>query len=284
MKVLLGKPVAEGILARVRSYAARHQLSFAIVQVGEDPASSIYVQRKLKAAQACGIRAVHVHLESSVTFEEVQEVLHRYKVDPSIQGIILQLPLPASLDPWELLSQLPPEKDIDGLHPMNLGLLAQGRAQWVAATPTGIVEILRYYGIPLQGKKVVIIGRGPLVGTPLALLLSRPGYDATVTLCHSRSGSLPSLLKEAEILIAAAGVPHLIVAEAIPEGVILIDVGIHRRENQLLGDIHPSAYEKAQAYTPVPGGVGPLTVAALLENLCRADAFQRGITYRPITP
>ncbi|MGQ9863899.1 MAG: bifunctional 5,10-methylenetetrahydrofolate dehydrogenase/5,10-methenyltetrahydrofolate cyclohydrolase [Bacteroidia bacterium] len=284
MKVLLGKPAAESILARVGSYAVRHSLSFAIVQVGEDPASSLYVQKKLKTAQVCGIRAVHVHLKGPVTFDQVQEVLHAYKADPSLQGIIVQLPLPSTLDPWKLLNQLPPEKDIDGLHPTNVGLLAQGRARWAPATPTGIVEMLQYYGVSLRGKKVCIIGRGPLVGTPLALLLSRPGYDATVTLCHSRSNDLLTLLKEADILVAAAGVPHLVTAEKVPQGAILIDVGIHRQGNRLVGDIHPSAYEKAQAYTPVPGGVGPLTVAALLENLCRADAYQRGTTYRPIMP
>jgi methylenetetrahydrofolate dehydrogenase (NADP+)/methenyltetrahydrofolate cyclohydrolase len=269
MKLLHGKPAAERILAEVASYAERHTLRLGIIRVGEHEPSRIYVGRKLEAAKRAGIEAQEIHLPATAKTEDVVSVVKAVGEDPSYTALIVQLPLPAGIDEAAVLDAIPPQKDADGLHAYNLGLLAQGRAEWVAATPWGIVELLRYYGLSVAGKHVVVLGRGRLVGTPLSILLSRhaPYGQATVTLCHSQTPNLYHFTRQADIVVSAVGKPHWLPAEAVSEGVILIDVGIHRVEGRIVGDIHPDALAKASAATPVPGGVGPLTVAALLWNV-----------------
>jgi methylenetetrahydrofolate dehydrogenase (NADP+)/methenyltetrahydrofolate cyclohydrolase len=269
MKLLHGRPAAERILAEVASYAERHTLRLGIIRVGEHEPSRIYVGRKLEAAKRAGIEAHEIHLPATAKTEEVVSVVKAVGEDPSYTALIVQLPLPAGIDEAAVLDAIPPQKDADGLHPYNLGLLAQGRAEWVAATPWGIVELLRYYGLSVAGKHVVVLGRGRLVGTPLSILLSRhaPYGQATVTLCHSQTPNLYHFTRQADIVVSAVGKPHWLPAEAVSEGVILIDVGIHRVGGRIVGDIHPDALAKASAATPVPGGVGPLTVAALLWNV-----------------
>jgi methylenetetrahydrofolate dehydrogenase (NADP+)/methenyltetrahydrofolate cyclohydrolase len=269
MKLLHGKPAAERILAEVASYAERHTLRLGIIRVGEHEPSRIYVGRKLEAAKRAGIEAQEIHLPATAKTEDVVSVVKAVGEDPSYTALIVQLPLPAGIDEAAVLDAIPPQKDADGLHPYNLGLLAQGRAEWVAATPWGIVELLRYYGLSVAGKHVVVLGRGRLVGTPLSILLSRhaPYGQATVTLCHSQTPNLYHFTRQADIVVSAVGKPHWLPAEAVSEGVILIDVGIHRVGGRIVGDIHPDALAKASAATPVPGGVGPLTVAALLWNV-----------------
>jgi methylenetetrahydrofolate dehydrogenase (NADP+)/methenyltetrahydrofolate cyclohydrolase len=269
MKLLHGRPAAERILAEVASYAERHTLRLGIIRVGEHEPSRIYVGRKLEAAKRAGIEAQEIHLPATAKTEDVVSVVKAVGEDPSYTALIVQLPLPAGIDEAAVLDAIPPQKDADGLHPYNLGLLAQGRAEWVAATPWGIVELLRYYGLSVAGKHVVVLGRGRLVGTPLSILLSRhaPYGQATVTLCHSQTPNLYHFTRQADIVVSAVGKPHWLPAEAVSEGVILIDVGIHRVGGRIVGDIHPDALAKASAATPVPGGVGPLTVAALLWNV-----------------
>jgi len=269
MKLLHGKPAAERILAEVAGYAQRHTLRLGIIRVGGHEPSRIYVGRKLEAAKRAGIEAQEIHLPATAKTEEVVSAVKAVGEDLSYTALIVQLPLPAGIDEAAVLDAIPPQKDADGLHPYNLGLLAQGRAEWVAATPWGIVELLRYYGLSVAGKHVVVLGRGRLVGTPLSILLSRhaPYGQATVTLCHSQTPSLYHFTRQADIVVSAVGKPHWLPAEAVSEGVILIDVGIHRVGGRIVGDIHPDALAKASAATPVPGGVGPLTVAALLWNV-----------------
>jgi methylenetetrahydrofolate dehydrogenase (NADP+)/methenyltetrahydrofolate cyclohydrolase len=269
MKLLHGKPAAERILAEVASYAERHTLRLGIIRVGEHEPSRIYVGRKLEAAKRAGIEAHEIHLPATAKTGDVVSVVKAVGEDPSYTALIVQLPLPAGIDEAAVLDAIPPQKDADGLHPYNLGLLAQGRAEWVAATPWGIVELLQYYGLSVAGKHVVVLGRGRLVGTPLSILLSRhaPYGQATVTLCHSQTPNLYHFTRQADIVVSAVGKPHWLPAEAVSEGVILIDVGIHRVGGRIVGDIHPDALAKASAATPVPGGVGPLTVAALLWNV-----------------
>jgi len=269
MKLLHGRPAAERILAEVASYAERHTLRLGIIRVGEHEPSRIYVGRKLEAAKRAGVEAQEIHLPATAKTEDVVSVVKAVGEDPSYTALIVQLPLPAGIDEAAVLDAIPPQKDADGLHPYNLGLLAQGRAEWVAATPWGIVELLWYYGLSVAGKHVVVLGRGRLVGTPLSILLSRhaPYGQATVTLCHSQTPNLYHFTRQADIVVSAVGKPHWLPAEAVSEGVILIDVGIHRVGGRIVGDIHPEALAKASAATPVPGGVGPLTVAALLWNV-----------------
>ncbi len=275
-RLLRGAPVAQEILARVQAYASQHKLRLDIVLVGEHEASQIYVAHKLRQAEKVGIEAVLHRFPAEVSAETLRARIHELNADPEVTGLIVQLPLPAHLPEALILDSIAPHKDADGLHPYNLGLLAQGRALWAPATPWGIVELLMHYDIRTEGRHVVIVGRGRLVGTPLALLLSRPtAYgNATVTLCHSRTESLFTYTRQADVLVVAVGKPHWFPAEGIKPGATVVDVGIHREGHRLVGDVQPEAAEVAGALTPVPGGVGPLTVACLLENLCRLHRAQ----------
>nr|BAL56527.1 methylenetetrahydrofolate dehydrogenase (NADP+) / methenyltetrahydrofolate cyclohydrolase [uncultured Bacteroidetes bacterium] len=276
--MLKGGPVARKILEEVADYAKAHPLRLDIILVGQHEASQIYVSHKLRQAEKVGIKAVLHHLPETANKAEVLSLIRHLNASPEVTGYIVQLPLPAHLPEAELLEAIAPEKDADALHPYNLGLLAQGRPRWVPATPWGIVELLHYYQVPTQGQHVVIVGRGRLVGTPLALLLSRPATygNATVTLCHTHTRNLYAHTQEADILVLAMGQPQAFPAEGVRPGAVVIDVGIHRVGGKLVGDLSPEATARAGSYTPVPGGVGPLTVAALLQNLVRIHRTQSG--------
>lgn len=270
-QILKGAPVAQKVLAEVADYARRHPLRLDIVLVGQHEASQIYVSHKLRQAEKVGIKAVLHHLSENATTREVVRLIQHLNDTPEVTGMIVQLPLPAHISEQTVLDAIDPRKDADALHPQNVGLLAQGRAGWAPATPWGIIELLLHYDISPEGKHVAIVGRGRLVGTPLALLLSRPAAygNATITLCHTRTENLYEHTRRADIVVVAVGRAQWFAEEGIRPGAVLIDVGIHREGGRLVGDVQPQALEKAGAYTPVPGGVGPLTVACLLHNVCR---------------
>ncbi|MCX8111804.1 MAG: bifunctional 5,10-methylenetetrahydrofolate dehydrogenase/5,10-methenyltetrahydrofolate cyclohydrolase [Bacteroidia bacterium] len=270
-QVLRGAPVAQKILSEVAEYAKGKSLRLDVILVGHHEASQIYVSHKLRQAERVGIKAVLHHLPEGTTTREVVDLIQHLNETPEVTGMIVQLPLPAHLSEQRVLDAIAPHKDADALHPHNLGLLAQGRALWAPATPWGIIELLLYYDISPEGRHVAIVGRGRLVGTPLALLLSRAAHygNSTVTLCHSRTDNLYAYTRQADIVVVAVGRPHWFGPEGLKPGAVLIDVGIHREGGRLIGDVQTETLSKAGAYTPVPGGVGPLTVACLLSNLCR---------------
>ncbi len=274
-RTLDGRSLADTLLQELRleiATAARARPpGLAAVLVGDDPASHVYVRNKLKACATCGIRSFFDPLPGNATADDVVRVLERLNADPAVDGILLQLPLPASLDARALLQRLDPAKDVDGLHPTNLGkLVAEDDTGFHPCTPAGVVELLRRHDIPTEGRRVVIVGRSSLVGKPLALLLMRraPGGNATVTVVHTRSRDVPARLFEAEILVAAAGSARFVRGEWVRPGAVVIDVGIHRTPTrQLVGDVDfDAAAAVASAITPVPGGVGPMTVAMLMRN------------------
>jgi methylenetetrahydrofolate dehydrogenase (NADP+)/methenyltetrahydrofolate cyclohydrolase len=294
MAILLdGKAAAEAwrgeLRVRVEALAgARGAVpGLAVVWVGENPASAVYVRNKDRAAAEAGIRSSVVHLEAASGPQALSDTLDRLAADSSVDGILLQLPLPQGYDSAPALAHLPAIKDVDGLTPENQGLLALGTPRFVPATPLGIVELLRRYQIPIAGAHAVIIGRSAIVGRPLAMLLSSRGPlgDATVTLCHSRTRDLPSITREAEILVAASGQAGLVVADMVRPGATVIDVGINRVPDpthpggsRLVGDVDfPAVRAVAGAITPVPGGVGPMTVAALVHNTVLAAEMRHGL-------
>ncbi|MCS6790984.1 MAG: bifunctional 5,10-methylenetetrahydrofolate dehydrogenase/5,10-methenyltetrahydrofolate cyclohydrolase [Bacteroidia bacterium] len=276
MRLLYGNPVAQQILREVEAYARQHPLRLDIILVGNHEPSRIYVNRKLQQASKVGMQAVLHHLPETTSASDLLALIDQLNADSAVTGMIVQLPLPGPLEQEMILERIHPLKDVDGLHPYNIGLLALGRARWAPATPWGIVELLKYYSIVTEGKHVVVVGRGRLVGTPLALLLSRaaPYGNATTTLCHTRTSDLYEHTQKADIVVVAAGQPRWFPPEGLKPGAIVIDVGIHRVEGQIVGDTHPEVAQAASALTPVPGGVGPLTVAALLQNVCKAHQAQ----------
>jgi methylenetetrahydrofolate dehydrogenase (NADP+)/methenyltetrahydrofolate cyclohydrolase len=264
---------------RVAALRARGvETSLALVSVGDDPASKVYLGRKRAAAERVGISIRTDAFSDSAPHAKLFSTLGELAHDPGIHGVLLQMPLPAGWPERDLLLAIPPTKDVDGFHPENLGRLAQGLPGFVACTPLGILELLRDSGVELQGKRVTIVGRSGVVGTPLALLLSRKGVDATVTLAHSRTKDLAMVCREADVLIAALGVPRALGREHVKPGAVVIDVGIHRVPDpaarggaRLVGDVRAEEMAGvASALSPVPGGVGPLTVAALLTNTVEA--------------
>ncbi|GIV23306.1 MAG: bifunctional 5,10-methylenetetrahydrofolate dehydrogenase/5,10-methenyltetrahydrofolate cyclohydrolase [Bacteroidia bacterium] len=268
---LKGAPVAQKILQEVAEYAQGFPLRLDILLVGGHEPSRIYVSHKLRQAEKVGMHAVLHHLPEDTSTEALIEHIQALNADPSVTAMIVQLPLPAHIDETRVLEAIDPAKDADALHAYNLGRLAQGRADWAPATPWGIVELLLHYGLSPSGKRVVIVGRGRLVGTPLMLLLSRPAHygNATVTLCHTQTRDLWAHTREADIVVVAVGKPQWFPPQAVQPGAMVIDVGIHREGGRLVGDVQPEVAQVAGALTPVPGGVGPLTVACLLQNVCR---------------
>jgi methylenetetrahydrofolate dehydrogenase (NADP+)/methenyltetrahydrofolate cyclohydrolase len=266
--------VAAGVRERVKAEvdelrAAGVKPGLATVLVGEDPASHVYVRNKRKACDEVGIASIHHELEASVTAEELRTLIETLNADPAVSGILLQLPLPGALDPEEMTAAIAPEKDVDGLTPISAGLLAQGRPGLVPCTPAGIMELLAHAGVELTGAAAVVIGRSQLVGKPIAQLLL--AADATVTQCHSRTRDLAEVCRGADVLVAAVGRPGTVTAEMVREGAVVIDVGTNRTEDGLVGDVDFDAVaERAAAITPVPGGVGPMTIAMLLSNTARA--------------
>jgi len=285
-KILDGKSLAEEIRGEVAVGVAemqqRHGVTpgLAAVLVGDDPASAIYVRNKRRACDEVGMVSDTIILPADSTNEQVLDIIQKLNDDPRFHGILVQLPLPPQVDERLIIESLDPGKDVDGLHPFNVGKLVQGRADFVPGTPAGIQQLLLRNGHDPEGANVVICGRSDIVGKPMALLLMQraAGANATVTVCHTRTKNLAEITRQADILVAAIGRPNAITADMIKEGAVVIDVGINRVDDEsrkrgyrLEGDVDFAAVsEKASAITPVPGGVGPMTIAMLLVNTLTA--------------
>lgn len=271
--ILDGKAVAARVKKEVAAEVARMPRSpgLATVLVGDDPASHTYVKGKRNDAAEVGIRSVHHEVEASVSQEDLEGLIEDLNHDDDIDGILVQLPLPGGLDGEAVVERIDPAKDVDGLHPFNLGRMLLSRPGLRPCTPSGVMRVLKDYGIDTAGRRAVVIGRSFLVGRPLALMLSEKGADATVTLAHSRTHDLEELTCSADILVAAVGVPRLVWAGQVKPGATVIDVGINRVDGKLVGDVDfEEVAEVAGAITPVPGGVGPMTRAMLLANTVTA--------------
>src|SRR5919201_1933309 len=249
-------------------------LGLATVLVGEDPASQVYIRLKLKAADQVGIRAIDRRLPEDTSEEEVLDLVNELNEDDSVDGILVQTPLPAQIDEARVMRTIDPMKDVDGLHPFNAGQLFFARQTFVGATPLGIMRLLEEYGVPVAERRAVVVGRSHIVGRPIAMLLLHA--NATVTICHSRTDDLPHHTRDADILVVAVGTPHLVTADMVKKGAAVIDVGINRSGNRLIGDVDPAVARIAAFLTPVPGGVGPMTIAYVLENAARAARYRRG--------
>jgi len=300
-RLLDGAAAARAIRDEVRGEVGRLAArglrpGLGVLLVGDDPASAVYVRSKTRTCEDLGIHHETARLPGSATTAEVVQRVLDYNRRPEIHGILVQLPLPRQVDAARVLDVVDPEKDVDGFHPANVGLLVQKRPRFVACTPAGIMELLRREGVEISGRRAVVLGRSDIVGKPLGLLLLHA--DATVTLCHSRTRDLPSVTREADVLVAAIGKAGLVRAEHVKPGAVVVDVGMNRVEdpaaardlldparlaefekkgNALVGDVHaPSVREVAAALTPVPGGVGPLTIALLMRNTATAAARRLG--------
>jgi methylenetetrahydrofolate dehydrogenase (NADP+) / methenyltetrahydrofolate cyclohydrolase len=282
VQILQGRPVADKVLAEVKAgVAALKQKTgvepaLAVILVGEDPASQIYVRNKKRAADEVGIASRDFLFPQGCPQAELLETIRRINADSALHGILLQLPLPKGMDEDQAVATIAPQKDADGLHPMSLGNLLGGKPTAVPCTPAGCIEILDHYGIPIEGAEAVMVGRSRLVGKPLAqLLLAR---HATVTMCHTRTRDLAGHCRRADILCVAAGKPRVITGDMIKEGAVVIDVGVNRLETgKLAGDVDfESASKRARAITPVPGGVGPMTIAMLMKNTLLVASRQLG--------
>lgn len=305
-KVLSGKPIADAIKAEVAAditeleRALGFRPGLAVVRVGDDAASAVYVGNKVRTSAELGIVSEHHHLDASASHAEVLALVKELNERDEIDGILVQLPLPAQIDEKEILEMIDPAKDVDGFHPINVGRIAQGQKALAPCTPLGVIEILKRSGIDISGKHAVVIGRSNIVGRPVAQLLLQE--NATVTICHSRTTDLPSVTREGDILIAAIGRAGFVRGEHIKEGACVIDVGINsvsdagavkgffegeelekrlktieKRGSTLVGDVNPrEAMAKAGSFTPVPGGVGLLTVAMLMRNTVDAARARRG--------
>ncbi len=268
---LVAAQVKDEVRVRTAALAGRGiTAGLAVVLVGDDPASAVYVKAKTKDAREVGIAATDHRLPADTTQAALLALVARLGADPSVHGILVQLPLPRGLDADAVIAAIPPHKDVDGLHPDNLGRVAQGRPRFTACTPAGCMRLLAHGGVELVGARAVVLGRSVLVGKPMALLLANA--DATVTLCHSRTRDLPDLVAAADIVVAAVGRPGMVRGAWIKPGAAVIDVGINRTaDGKLVGDVaYAEAVERAGWITPVPGGVGPMTRACLLENTVRA--------------
>lgn len=244
------------------------------ILVGDDPGSHSYVRGKHNASVKIGINSIRRDLPADITQAELHRVIDELNADPACTGYLIQLPLPGHLDPGLALERIDPAKDSDGLHPMSLGRLVLGEAGPLPCTPLGIVELLRRYDVPIAGANVTVVGRGVTVGRPLGLLLTRRSENATVTLCHTGTKDLAAEVRRADIVVAAAGNPALITPDMVKPGAAVLDVGITRTDDGLVGDVHPDVREVAGWLAPIPGGVGPMTVAMLLTNTVLAAERQ----------
>jgi methylenetetrahydrofolate dehydrogenase (NADP+) / methenyltetrahydrofolate cyclohydrolase len=274
-RIIDGKAVAAAVRERVRGEVAAYEAeagrvpNLVTVIVGDDPASEIYVSNKHRACEEVGMRSAHHGLGAETSEAELLELVGALGRDDDVDGILVQLPVPDQIDPDAVVAAIDPAKDVDGLTPVNAGLLAHGAPQMVPCTPRGVMELLRHEKVELAGAEAVVVGRSKLVGVPVARLLLIA--NATVTTCHSRSRDLAATCARADVLVAAAGVPELLGADAIKPGAVVIDVGVNRTEDGLRGDVDfEAAAELAAAITPVPGGVGPMTIAMLLVNTLQA--------------
>ena len=250
----------------------------AVVIVGDDPASHVYVNNKVKACERLGIISTHISLPSNTTEPELVKEIQRLNADDSIHGILIQSPLPKHMDEEGITDLISPSKDVDGFHPVNLGRLVQGRTDgMLPCTPAGVIEMLKWANIETEGKNAVILGRSRIVGMPMSLLLAAKGCDSTVTITHSRTQNLAEVCKQADILVAAVGIPELVKKDWVKQGAVVVDVGINRVEDlsidrgwRLTGDVDPDVAEVASWLSPVPGGVGPMTIAMLMMNTINA--------------
>ena len=271
-QVLDGKVVARATLQalRPRIESLPRPPGIAVVRVGEDPASKVYVGRKTARAAKLGFRHEEIHLSAEVGQAELESVVDALNADEGIDGILVQLPLPAGLNATAILDRIDARKDVDGFHPNNAGHLSQGRPRFVPCTPAGVMQILNHYDVSLEGKHAVVIGRSNIVGRPMAMLLEQA--NCTVTIAHSRTQDLPTLLSTADVVVAAVGRAHFVDGAWVRPGAVVIDVGINRiADGTLVGDVDTDAARPhASAITPVPGGVGPMTIAMLMANTVRA--------------
>lgn len=275
-KIIDGKLISTQVKDECKERVAREGLdvTLAVIQVGNDPASTVYVGNKKKACEYIGIKSLSYELPEETTEEELLALVRKLNEDASVHGILVQLPLPKHIDEDKVIETISPKKDVDGFHPQSVGALSIGQPGFVSCTPAGIIQLLKRSGVEIEGKECVIIGRSNIVGKPMALLMLRE--NATVTICHSRTKNLKEVTKRADILIVAIGKPKFITAEYVKKGAVVIDVGIHRNENnKLCGDVDFECVEPlASAITPVPGGVGPMTIAMLMNNCVEAKGLQ----------
>ena len=270
-QVIDGKKISQEIKDELREKAARMreqgiERTLAVIQVGADPASSVYVRNKKKACEYVGIRSLSYELPEETGEEELLGIIRELNEREDVNGILIQLPLPSHIDEERVLLAISPEKDVDGFHPVNVGNLSIGRPGYVSCTPAGVIQLLKRSGISIQGKECVVLGRSNIVGKPMAMLLLRE--NGTVTVCHSRTENLREITRRADILVAAVGKPGMVDETYVKDGAVVIDVGIHRNEdNKLCGDVDfESVAPKTSYITPVPGGVGPMTIAMLMAN------------------
>jgi methylenetetrahydrofolate dehydrogenase (NADP+)/methenyltetrahydrofolate cyclohydrolase len=275
----------KALAARIRAEVAGdvdgfpRPIGLATVLVGDDLASDVYIRMKHKATVEVGIEARDLRLPASTSEEELLTLVAELNVDDAIDGILVQLPLPEQIDEGRIIRAVDPVKDVDGFHPINAGLLLAGTPGHVPGTPLGVLELLDAYEVELKGANAVVIGRSDIVGKPAALLLLH--RHATVTVCHSRTRDLAAETSRADVLVAAVGVPGIVRPEMIKDGAAVIDVGINRTADGLVGDVAPEAAERAGLLTPVPGGVGPMTVAMLLRSTIRAARYRTGVLAHP---
>ena len=267
----ISKDIKEELKEEVASLAAQgRKCCLAVIQVGNDPASSVYVGNKKKACAYIGIESLAYELPEETTEDELLEIIDKLNNDTNVNGILCQLPLPKQINEDHIIKAISPKKDVDGFHPQNVGALVIGEQGFVSCTPAGIIQLLKRSNIEMDGKHCVVVGRSNIVGKPMSLLMLRE--NATVTICHSHTKNLEEICKEADILIVAIGKPQFIGKEYVKKGAVVIDVGIHRDENnKLCGDVKFDEVEPVASYiTPVPGGVGPMTIAMLMHNCVEA--------------
>lgn len=275
-----GKAIAAQIKEELKEQVAAlkeqgREVSLAVIQVGEDKASSVYVNNKKKACEYIGIRSLSYHLPEEVSEEELLKLINTLNQDDAVNGILVQLPVPKHIDEDRVIKAIDPKKDVDGFHPQSVGALSIGQPGFVSCTPAGIIELLKRSNVEITGKECVVVGRSNIVGKPMALLLLRE--NGTVTVCHSKTADLRAVTKRADILVVAIGKPQFIDETYVKEGAVVIDVGIHRDEsNRLCGDVNfDRVKDVAEKITPVPGGVGPMTICMLMHNVVKAEEMQR---------
>jgi methylenetetrahydrofolate dehydrogenase (NADP+)/methenyltetrahydrofolate cyclohydrolase len=271
-----GKALAARVRADVAAEveALARPVGLATVLVGDDPASATYVRAKQRACAEVGIDSFDHRLSAETSEAALVSLVEELNADPRVTGILVQLPLPPDVDEDRVIAAVDPAKDVDGFHPLNAGLLAKGAAAFVPATPAGVMKLLGAYDVPLEGARAVMVGRSYIVGKPLALLLL--AANATVTVCHTRTRELTSIVREADVVVAAVGHAATVTAPMVKPGATVVDVGINRVHGRLVGDVSDDVREVAGLLTPVPGGVGPMTIAMLLANTVRASRYQAG--------
>ena len=278
-QIIDGKRISQEIKDELKEKVAvlkeqGKEVALAVVQVGNDAASSVYVRNKKKACEYIGIRSLSYELPEETTEQELLDLIEKLNEDASVNGILVQLPVPEHINPDKIIQAISPQKDVDGFHPQNVGKLVIGEKGFVSCTPAGVIELLKRSDVAIEGKHCVVVGRSNIVGKPMALLMLRE--NATVTIAHSKTKDLKEICKSADILIVAVGKPCFVTADYVKEGAVVIDVGIHRDENnKLCGDVkYDEVAPKVSAITPVPGGVGPMTIAMLMNNCVESLKLQ----------